>query len=288
VDLDAVADELYSLPTGEFIVARNRSVKQARAEGDRQLAEQIRSLRRPSTAAWLTNQLVREHRGEIQPLLDLGRELREVMADLDADELRELTQQRYRLVSALVQRGRTLGAVRGVRVTDEVAQVLRSTLEATLSDPDSARSVALGRLTEALSVSGFGSGAGAGAAKAAHESTPRSPGKGRAVSDLEVKRKDKARRLAERVAEAEESARAARGDLETAADRLRSAGRLHAAATAAAEQLREQLAQADLDLERKAEGELEARQDRDDAERLLEAADQQLVAAEAELRKTTT
>lgn len=288
MDLDAVADELYSLPTGEFIVARNRSVKQARAEGDRQLAEQIRSLRRPSTAAWLTNQLVREHRGEIQPLLDLGRELREVMADLDADELRELTQQRYRLVSALVQRGRTLGAVRGVRVTDEVAQVLRSTLEATLSDPDSARSVALGRLTEALSVSGFGSGAGAGAAEAAHESTPRSPGKGRAVSDLDVKRKDKARRLAERVAEAEESARAARGDLETAADRLRSAGRLHAAATAAAEQLREQLAQADLDLERKAEGELEARQDRDDAERLLEAADQQLVAAEAELRKTTT
>ncbi len=288
MDLDAVADELYSLPTGEFIVARNRSVKQARAEGDRQLAEQIRSLRRPSTAAWLTNQLVREHRGEIQPLLDLGRELREVMADLDADELRELTQQRYRLVSALVQRGRTLGAVRGVRVTDEVAQVLRSTLEATLSDPDSARSVASGRLTEALSVSGFGSGAGAGAAEAAHESTPRSPGKGRAVSDLDVKRKDKARRLAERVAEAEESARAARGDLETAADRLRSAGRLHAAATAAAEQLREQLAQADLDLERKAEGELEARQDRDDAERLLEAADQQLVAAEAELRKTTT
>lgn len=290
MDLDAVADELYSLPTGEFIVARNRSVRQARSEGDRQLAEQIRSLRRPSTAAWLTNQLVREHRGEIQPLLDLGRELREVMADLDADELRELTQQRYRLVSALVQRGRTLGAVRGVRVTDEVAQVLRSTLEATLSDPDSARSVASGRLTEALSVSGFGSGAGAGAgaAKAAHESTPRSPGKGTAVSDLDVKRKDKARRLAERVAEAEESARTARGDLETAADRLRSAGRLHAAATAAAEQLREQLAQADLDLERKAEGELEARQDRDDAERLLEAADQQLVAAEAELRKTTT
>jgi len=286
VDLDGVADELYGLPAGEFIAARNNLAKHARAEGDRQLAEQIRALRRPSTAAWLANQLVREHRAEIEPLLELGRELREVMADLDAGELRELTQQRYLLVSALVERGRALGAARGARVTDEVSRALRATLEATLSDPDSAQSLASGRLTQALSVSGFGSGSDG--APPSSEPTSRDLGKGGSVSDLATKRQDKARRLAERVAEAEEAEAGARGDLDTAEDRLRSASQLHAEAISAAEQLREQLAQADLELERQAEGERKARQDRDEAERLREAAEQKLVAARAELRKVTT
>jgi len=286
VDLDGVADELYSLPAGEFIAARNDLAKQARAEGDRQLAEQIRALRRPSTAAWLANQLVREHRAEIEPLLELGRELREVMADLDAGELRELTQQRYLLVSALVKQGRALGAARGARVTDEVSQALRATLEATLSDPDSAQSLASGRLTEALSVSGFGSGSDG--APPSSEPTSRDLGKGGSVSDLATKRQDKARRLAERVAEAEEAEAGARGDLDTAEDRLRSASQLHAEAISAAKQLREQLAQADLELERQAEGERKARQDRDEAERLREAAEQKLVAARAELKKMST
>ena len=286
MDLDGVADELYSLPAGEFIAARNDLAKQARAEGDRQLAEQIRALRRPSTAAWLANQLVREHRAEIEPLLELGRELREVMADLDAGELRELTQQRYLLVSALVKQGRALGAARGARVTDEVSQALRATLEATLSDPDSAQSLASGRLTEALSVSGFGSGSDG--APPSSEPTSRDLGKGGSVSDLATKRQDKARRLAERVAEAEEAEAGARGDLDTAEDRLRSASQLHAEAISAAKQLREQLAQADLELERQAEGERKARQDRDEAERLREAAEQKLVAARAELKKMST
>lgn len=286
MDLDGVADELYSLPAGEFIAARNNLAKQARAEGDRQLAEQIRALRRPSTAAWLANQLVREHRAEIEPLLELGRELREVMADLDAGELRELTQQRYLLVSALVKQGRALGAARGARVTGEVSQALRATLEATLSDPDSAQSLASGHLTEALSVSGFGSASDG--APPSSEPTSRDLGKGGSVSDLATKRQDKARRLAERVAEAEEAEAGARGDLDTAEDRLRSASQLHAEAISAAKQLREQLAQADLELERQAEGERKARQDRDEAERLREAAEQKLVAARAELKKMST
>ncbi len=156
--LEAVADELYRLPPGEFTAARNEAAKKARSHGDRQLAQQIRSLRRPTTPAWLANQLVHHHPAEMEALLDLGRELREVMAELGAEELRELTQQRYRLVSALVDQARSIASRQvGARVTDEVAQALRTTLEATLSDPGSAEAVASGHLAEALSVSGFGS-----------------------------------------------------------------------------------------------------------------------------------
>lgn len=286
MDFAAVADELYGLLPSEFIAARNDAVKRASAEGDRPLAAQVRSLRRPSIAAWLSNQLVREHRDEMEPLLELGRELREVMSDLGAEDLRELTQQRYRLVAALVRQARALGATRGVRLTDAVSQALRSTLEATLSDPASAQAVASGRLADALSVSGFGQ-AGAAAELFAPQSSNQ-VAEGATVSDLATKRQDKARQLAERVAEAEEAASGARVEREAAEDRLRSASRSQAEASAAVERLREQLAQADLELERQVESELGARQDSDTAKRKSDEAEQGLAMARAELKKMST
>lgn len=278
VDFDAVADELYGLPPSEFIVARNNAAKQARAEGDRQLAEQIRLQRRPSAAAWLANQLVREHRGEMEQLLELGRELREVMADLGAKDLRELTQQRYRLVSALVVQARALGSGRGARVTNEVAQALRSTLDATLSDPASAEAVASGRLTDALSVSGFGQAA------AAERSNPHPSNRHSVratVSDLATKRQDKARQLAEReVAETERAARAAQAERDSAEDRVGLLAEHRVKAVAVIERLRQQLTHAEAELERQVEREEAALRDRDAKARESEEAGRQLSAAQ--------
>ncbi|MGW4517724.1 hypothetical protein ACWEO4_38520 [Streptomyces sp. NPDC004393] len=48
---DAVADELYGLPPGEFTAVRDERAKAARAAGDRDLAERIRRMRRPTLAA---------------------------------------------------------------------------------------------------------------------------------------------------------------------------------------------------------------------------------------------
>lgn len=283
MDFDTVADELYGLPPGEFIATRNGAAKQARADGDRQLAEQIRSLRRPSTAAWLANQLVREHREEMEPLLALGRELREVMADLGADDLRALTSQRYRLVSALVKQARGLGAAREVRVTDDVAHGLRATLDATLSDADSAEAVAAGRLTDALRVSGFGQVA---AAELSGPETPNRGSGGSTVSDLATKRQDKARRLAEReVAEAERAARAAQSDRDSAEDRFRSTSDLREKAAAVVDHLRQQLTDAGAELERRAELEESARRERDAQIVASQEADRQLSAARDRLER---
>lgn len=283
MDFDTVADELYGLPPREFIATRNGAAKQARAEGDRQLAEQIRSLRRPSTAGWLANQLVREHGEEMEPLLALGRELREAMADLGADDLRELTSQRYRLVSALVKQARGLGAAREVRVTDDVAHGLRATLEATLSDADSAAAVAAGRLTDALRVSGFGQVA---AAELSGPETPNRSSGGSTVGDLATKRQDKARRLAEReVTETERAARAAQSDRDSAEDRLRSTSDLREEAATVVDRLRQQLADARAELERRAEVEESARRERDGTAVASQEADQQLSAARGRLER---
>ncbi|MFV0138119.1 hypothetical protein ACLGIH_34035 [Streptomyces sp. HMX87] len=64
MDLETVSDELYGLRPGDFTAARNERAKAARSAGDRELAEQIRRLRRPTLAAWAGNLLVRQQPDE--------------------------------------------------------------------------------------------------------------------------------------------------------------------------------------------------------------------------------
>ncbi len=103
MDFESVADKLYALPRDEFTAARNAAAKQAREQGDRELADQIAVLRRPSTAAWVANLLAREQPDEIRALVKLGDGLRAAQQRLQGDELRRLSAQRRQLVHGLVQ-----------------------------------------------------------------------------------------------------------------------------------------------------------------------------------------
>ena len=66
--LEQVADELYGLPPGEFTEARDALVKRLRADKERDLANQVKGLRRPTVAAWALNQLVRNRRKDVGAL----------------------------------------------------------------------------------------------------------------------------------------------------------------------------------------------------------------------------
>ncbi len=284
MDFDAVADELYALPTNEFVKARNACVKRARADGARPLAQRIQALQKPTTAAWLANQLVREHRGEIEPLFELGRELREVMAELGGDELRELTRQRFKLVSGLVQQARVLGGRRGVRVSDDVAQALRSTFEATLSDAASAEAVSSGRLTDALRVSGFGV-AEAPDTASQHTDITAGSSKGSAaggdasVSDLSVERQRRraaARERAEHaVTVAEQAAQRAHAAQDNAGSRLDAVTRQRQEAVGAVERLEEELRRAGGVLDQRDMEAQAVREEVDAAERAVSAAERE-------------
>jgi hypothetical protein len=159
VDVDAIADELYGLPLDDFTAARNAHVKQARQNGEREAAASIQAMGKPSAAARLANQLVRQHRDELTPLLELGESLRAAMASLSGAELRSLGQQQYRLISALVTQARSLASAQGRTVSTDQARALEETLHAALADPDAAAQLLTGRLTETLRRSGLGSGA---------------------------------------------------------------------------------------------------------------------------------
>jgi hypothetical protein len=157
VDLDAVADELYGLPLGEFTAARDARAAEARRAGDRGLASAIKTLRRPTKVAWLANVLVRRHREQVDGLFRLGEAMQDAQDQLAGEELRQLSRRRQEVVSALTRQARRIASDAGDPVSDEVARELTATLEAALADPAARAEVNAGRLTAALSYSGFGS-----------------------------------------------------------------------------------------------------------------------------------
>ena len=157
MDLDTVADELYGLAPPEFTPARDARVAEAVRAGDRGLAAAIKSLRRPTRSAWLVNTLVRQRREQVDELLDLGDTMREAQQQLAGEELRQLSRRRHEVVSALAQQAREVAREAGQPATDEMVLELESTLEAALADPAASEAVRSGRLTAALSYSGFGS-----------------------------------------------------------------------------------------------------------------------------------
>jgi hypothetical protein len=167
VELDSVADQLYGLTPREFTSARDRLAAEARDAGDRDLAAGIKKLRRPTVAAWLANLLTRQRPDDIDRLIALGQGLREAQEQLDADELRQLSQQRHLVVGGLVDAARELAAAvggagaggrerSGPPLSESVARELQETLEAAMSDPNAAEALRSGRLTTAISYSGLG------------------------------------------------------------------------------------------------------------------------------------
>jgi len=156
LNLAQVADELYGLPPSAFREARDERAGQARAAGERDLADAIRKLRRPTVSAWLVNRLAREAPGQVDELLELGESLREAQQALAGDRLRELSTQRRRLVTGLVQEARRLAEQAGQPFSASAEREVQDTLEAALADPAVADAVRSGRLTTALSYAGLG------------------------------------------------------------------------------------------------------------------------------------
>ncbi|HEY4605800.1 MAG TPA: hypothetical protein VIH08_15835 [Blastococcus sp.] len=156
MDLDEVADELYEVPPEEFIALRTARQEEARADGDKVLAKAIGALPKPSTAAWVSNLLVRAQRPEIEGLVELGGLLREAQQNLAGDAMRALSSQRSQLLGALTRQASALARARGRRVSSSVADQVEETLRAAMADPEAGEALLTGRLTSPMSYSGLG------------------------------------------------------------------------------------------------------------------------------------
>lgn len=271
----AEADRLYALGLPEFTAARDARVKELRAV-DRDLAAQVRTLRKPSLAAWVVNLLARRESEQVAQVLAVGAALREAQAALDGEELRELTRQRRQLVAAVTTRARGLAAAEGVRVTPAVAEQVEATLTAAILDPGAADAVRSGLLTSALAATGVGeldlSGSVALAGAVGFVATPAAaavPPQLSVVPDPEADAKELAG-ARDRLADAEAVLQASGEDVAAAAGRLEEATARSLQVQAELDELRRRLAEVEEGLD-EVDGEIMSAEDALDAARREEA-----------------
>jgi hypothetical protein len=153
--LAAIARELYALDPGEFTAARNARAKQAADDGDRALSKRIRSLAKPSVAAWAVNALVRHRFDEVDALLELGERLRAAQDALDRDAIRELGRDRQRMLGEIGRSARALGDELGTAVSESASVEVQQTLQAAMGDEAAAAAVRDGTLVRTFSGSGL-------------------------------------------------------------------------------------------------------------------------------------
>ncbi|MGZ4155185.1 MAG: hypothetical protein ACXVQ0_11960 [Actinomycetota bacterium] len=158
-DLEDEIDRLYTEPTEAFTAERDALAKRLKTEGDAEGAARVRALRRPVRSAWAVNRLVRENRSGVDGLVEVGDRLRNAqqraLSGASADELRERSDERRRLVGGLTREA--TGLAGDAEPTAAMVEDIGATLEAASIDEDAARQVLAGRLTKPLPrPAGFG------------------------------------------------------------------------------------------------------------------------------------
>src|ERR671936_452656 len=74
---DKALDRLYGLPLDAFVRERDELAKELRRSGDREAADWVKGLPRPSVSAWAVNQVMRTQGSDARALLDAGAALSE-------------------------------------------------------------------------------------------------------------------------------------------------------------------------------------------------------------------
>ena len=153
--LAEAVDEIYAAPPAEFTARRKALAAAAKKAGDRDAATAIGALRKPTLSADTVNRLGRGAPDEVGELLQLGADLRQAEAALDAAELRRLGDRRRHLVNDLADLAFELTGQSkpSATVRDEVT----ATLNAALADEEVARRLSSGALVTQARWDGFGS-----------------------------------------------------------------------------------------------------------------------------------
>lgn len=232
-DTDEELDQLYWLPLEEFTNARDRLAAELQERGDRDAAALVKKLRKPTVSAWALNQLVRNHRSEVQELLSVGEDVRSAqraaISGGGSEGIRELTGRRRRVIDRLLDRAEALLAQAGHGTSRPTLDKVGDTLVAATVDEDAAEAVRGGRLARELSAaSGFEALAGEIPVPAerpskrdeqARERAQRAEQQARDAEEAAEEADREARRLEEQAKRATQEAERARRGADRAAER---------------------------------------------------------------------
>ncbi|WP_332666532.1 hypothetical protein [Aeromicrobium sp.] len=151
-DLRSIAQELYGRPLSEFIAARKEA---AAGAGDKELAKQVKALRKPSAAAWAVNALARDRAELVEEVVELGEQLRDAQSDSDGSRTRLLDRARRDLTRQAIDEATELARTSGGTLSAQAAAGVEETLRAAMTDPDAANAVQDGLLVNTFAASPF-------------------------------------------------------------------------------------------------------------------------------------
>jgi hypothetical protein len=141
--LDTEIQGLYGLPLGEFTAARNALAKRLRKEGDKDGAEEVASLPKPTVSAWAVNHLFTTDPEGMDELLSSGerarKALRQILSGGDPGAFQDAIQEardlanrlRDQAAGALAEGGRRPGAA----IVDRIATNLQSLAFSPVAEP---------------------------------------------------------------------------------------------------------------------------------------------------------
>jgi hypothetical protein len=188
-------DRLYHGPLEKFTDARNELAKSLRSDGDTAAADWVKSLKKPTRAAWLVNQLAAKNRKAVKQLLKASAELRDAQDEMlagatDQRKLRESARRERKAIDSLMESAEKIGGGEGVG--QQILARVSETLQAAASDPELGEAIERGRLTREQRAASIGL---AGPARPASPATMKKA-KDREAADRRVRRELAKRRQA--------------------------------------------------------------------------------------------
>jgi len=155
-DLEGAIDRLYQQPLAAFVEARNALAATLKVRGDREGAERVRSLAKPSVPAWAVNQAFWTARAELDRAIEAGRRLhalQHVAGPSAGNELRAAVRERREALATVLKKAEASLSGAGHAATPAVMQRVSATLEALSAEP--AGAATLGRLDKEREPPGF-------------------------------------------------------------------------------------------------------------------------------------
>ena len=161
-ELDKQIDRLYTVPLDEFVERRNELTRALRKDGDREAADEVKGLRKPTVPAWAVNQLARREKMRIRSLLTAGERLRKAHEKLlgggSPEPLQQARDDERGAIAELAGAAASLLTEAGHPASEPTLDRVRETLHAAAADEEIGRRVRAGRLEREEAVTGFGLG----------------------------------------------------------------------------------------------------------------------------------
>ncbi len=217
-------DDLYGAHPSEFVAARDALAKNLRDEGEREEADRVKKLRRPSTAAWLLNATALTKPKILREFAKASEALEKAQARAleggDVEKWRAAAARERKAAEAVIEAAEREARDAGHPATKPALDLVDGTLRAAAADPDLRERVVAGRLEREQTGATIGpllTGGPAAAGK--RSSAPSEKDSARKRSAAQAARE--AKRVERRLAEAEGREQRRQAEVEKAAADVR-------------------------------------------------------------------